>query len=79
MSPLITTRMASRGTTGPSPSPPGGLAGTLPGVVGEVRVSRLSKGKLEGSWCRRLFSRWTCFSGSHTQEGTVRKLGAGWV
>jgi hypothetical protein len=27
-----------------------------------VRVSRLSKGKLEGNWFRRLFSRWTCFS-----------------
>lgn len=32
------------------------------GLLVRVRVSRLSKGKLEGSWLRRLFSRWTCFS-----------------
>ena len=32
------------------------------GLLVRVRVSRLSKGKLEGSWFRRLFSRWTCFS-----------------
>lgn len=32
------------------------------GLLARVRVSRLSKGKVEGKWFRRLFSRWTCFS-----------------
>lgn len=32
------------------------------GLLVRVRVSRLSKGKVEGNWFRRLFSRWTCFS-----------------
>lgn len=32
------------------------------GLLVSVRVSRLSKGKEEGNWLRRLFSRCTCFS-----------------
>lgn len=32
------------------------------GLLVSVSDSRLSKGKLEGSWVRRLFSRWTFFS-----------------
>lgn len=32
------------------------------GLLVRVRVSSLSKGKVEGNWFRRLFSRWTCFS-----------------
>lgn len=49
------------------------------GLLVRVRVSRLSKGKLEGSWFRRLFSRWMCFSVVTPRKAPSETWGVRWT
>lgn len=49
------------------------------GLLVRVRVSRLSKGKVEGNWFRRLFSKWTCFSVVTPRKAPSENWGGGGI